>query len=202
MNILPVLSQLNFRTFSLNGVVTDVALYVGDDTSVATEFVNRLLDVRIPFSDEVTARVFCKYLVQIGYESGYIFDDIGSIIEECNRRTSKFVGDESWSFLWSKPDIENVKVAIKSVVVAGMSAVATKVDAAGKVTIKKGGKNVLCGEMFLKHIVEPMKSGGIPMSYKDFHQLIVDELGLTKLGANTYMYNEKTKHGLINARKQ
>ena len=201
MNILPVLTQLNFRTFSLNGVVTDVALYVGDDTSVATEFVNRLLDVRIPFSDEVTARVFCKYLVQIGYECGYIFDNVTDVIEECRARTSKFVNDVAWSFLWAVPEVDNIKVGIKSVVVAGMSAVATKTDAAGKVTIKKGGKNILCGEMFIKHIVEPMKSGGTPMSYKEFHQLIVDELGLTKLGANTYIYNEKTKHGLINSRK-
>jgi hypothetical protein len=151
------------------------------------------VDVPIVFDDEVYARMFVKALMVQLFNHKFDIDDliVPELIEECHHRAFAITGSPNWSFLYSGEKAEVVRAVVDKVVPVKVMDQKT-----GAVRIKKGGKQVIARDLFLEHIV----NASVPMEFKAFHKVLMEEAGLTNCGASTYLYNLKTEFGLTTPR--
>ncbi len=198
MNIRPLLDKHKFRTFSVHGLVTDVREYVEERGT--NHLLYELIQTNPHFSSNLEARIWVKKFIVELYNQQFILNqqDIPDLIDVCWIYTKEFINDPKWSFLQSNDDQDHnfgvkVEVLEQKQVVEGIS---VKVEVKSDGRIKKGGKQVLCEEMFKKYILET----DTPMSNKEFLALIMDKLQLSKAGANTYFFNVRKAAGMVRSR--
>ncbi|RWZ83508.1 MAG: hypothetical protein EO766_17640 [Hydrotalea sp. AMD] len=195
------LDSKKVRTFSLAGLTTDIGIIMKeskDECAIGEQIFKVMLDYDQKFDDELYARISVKKLmVELYYMKFELDCEVKSLVQKVLAYAQHFCDDPAWSFLKSnEKDIidEEGNVILKPMqevrqqVVEGITTkVAIKTDAVtGKTKIKKGGKRILCLEMYRKHVVDE------GMSNKDFVKLIIEKLDLTQAGANTYAWNCKS----------
>lgn len=184
------LTEQRVRIFSLNGSMTDVMeiLDSRDDKEYcinAAEMVGNLIGIVINFEDRLYARLYVKYLIEYLYNNGWKYNkNVDELVEELHEKATKFVNDPNWSFL-SKEVIES-DLDVKAAVF--VPKVGNK--------IVRGGKQVLCKELFIEHIIDTTP----PISFKELKQIFMKEVGLTDKGSNTYLHNLKSEYGMIKQR--
>ncbi len=198
LNVIPILNRMVIRTSSVVFAVADAASYVNcspDPIKASKRLFKELLEVDVDISDAVYGRIAAKALVdQLVRKQGIIADlpkaDIGVEREINDERciiaavalayADTFVADPSNSYLWSAREESADEEPID--VVKGLDC-KVNVNADGK--IRKGGKQILAAELFSKYIT----NAEVPMTNKEFVELLVKELGMSKAGATTYGYN-------------
>ena len=190
--ILEDLNRMRVRTYSPNGLIVDVRELMEDSGNVVlwcTRSIQRWIDRVVLFEDEVEARIFVKSFLYYLYKNGYEYTE--EVFENATEYTKQFLSDSSWSFLKGS---KKVNIPVKETNIGDIQ-VQVAVNTNGK--IKKGGKQVLAAELFKTHILNNAE----PMSNKEFVELLMKELDMTKLGANTYLFNLRKEHGMVNSRK-
>ena len=183
------LDNLKVRTFSCAGMITDVGILMeesGNSTVWCKRFIDRFLGMEVEFDDDIEARIFTKSILVNWYKNNFEYSD--SVLDVATEYTKDFLNNPFWSFLRSMPEVIS---DIPNKVIANINVV---VNANGK--IKKGGKQIIAQELFEQHILNQTE----PMSNKDFKDLLIKELDMTKLGANTYLNGLRTKHGMVTPR--
>lgn len=198
MNIKQYLDNKKVRTFSMNGMVTDVRelLEGGDVCIMGSIFIRDILGIDKVFDDEIYARICIKKLVVDLYNNNFEIDISSKfMLENVVEYADRFVMNPEWSFL-KKVDGDGLdadgnvieRIEVKQLVVEGIDTkVAMKTDSSGNLKIKKGGKKVLAIEMYRKYVVDAIE----PMLHSDFIKLMIKELDLTLAGSNTYGWNLK-----------
>ena len=153
--------------------------------TTASKLFNDFLSLDVRFDDEVYARIACKSMVQQIVDNGNIVDDPQVVLDNANVYAKTFCENPKWSYLWSKP--ENVTTATSSVQVQVVKELDTKVAVKADGSIKKGGKQILAQELYMKHVVDATT----PLTNVEFIALIMKELDMSLAGARTYAYNCK-----------
>lgn len=76
----------------------------------------------------------------------------------------------------------------EQVVVEGID---TKVEVNANGKIKKGGKQILAAELYKKYVLD----ADVPLDNKQFIEVLVRDLGMSKAGATTYAWNCRKQQG-------
>lgn len=133
--------------------------------------VGELLGQDVTFTDEDQARLFYLYVVQETVRAGDEAD-IDTVKQEAERRVGDFNENMSWVFVTAE---DNKSEEDKS---------SNKTDAQGNPKPRKGRKKELA-----KQVWNENKDKGL--TRKQFIELLVEQVGLTKAGASTYYSNLK-----------
>jgi hypothetical protein len=191
LDIKQVLQRYAIRTSNISFAVADTAVVVGEAPD-PIQRAKRLFDdvlgvvaIDLSFDEPVYARIAAKKMIQLVAERNYEVEEIEvpKLLSEIIQYTDQYVQDPKNSHLWSQPDEDNP--APKAVhVVEGLDCKVVLTNA-GK--IKKGGKQVLAHELYVKYVLE----AEVPLANQDFIVLLMKELDMTKPGATTYAYNER-----------
>lgn len=180
MNVKERLDKLRFRTFNVHGLITDVREYIDENGTIGHSclLVRDLLGREINFADELEARIFVKKMMVEIYKTNFVVNpiDIDGIIEECWSYTKQFVNDPNWSFLKAYDPTE---VKVGEVV----NSLVTKV--VDKVVGKKESKQDIVRRLYREQIIEGT------VTPKEFGHMLMTDIGLSKSGSLTYVYNAK-----------
>ena len=186
LNFKHILQRYEIRTTNITFAVADTAVVVGeapDPKHKAKNLFGDLLGVYPEFSDNVYARIAAKRMIQLVAQSNYQVDplDVPALLTDVYNYTDVYVTDPKNSHLWSSPD-ENNPAPVAVHVVKGLDC---KVVLNENGKIKKGGKQVLSKELYIKYVTE----AAVPMTNQEFIKVLMDELDMTKQGSTTYAYN-------------
>jgi hypothetical protein len=173
-------------------MITDIGLLMDDSGNSmlwCTRFIRKYIGIDIKFVDAIEARIFTKSILVNLYRNSYEYNE--GVLDSATEYTKSFLVNPFWSFLYSVR--EDVGIVPSKGIVG--STIQVEINQHGK--IKKGGKKILALELFKKHILDVE----VPMSNKEFILLLISELDMTKLGANTYLNGLRTTYGMVRPRK-
>lgn len=185
------LERLNIHTSIVTHAVTDIAKLVNDSTDplyTASKLFNDILSVPVRFTDNIHARIAAKHMIKdvLTYHCKIDNDDVQDIITEAISYADEYCANPDNSYLWSKPDLDNVTpILVQEVKGTDMKVV---VNTSGK--IKKGQKQVIAAELYAQYVL----NAAVPMTNTEFKQVLIDKLDMTPLGASTYCYNLRKEH--------
>lgn len=182
---------MKVRTFTISGLVTDIRNLMEDSGNVSlwcNKTIKRWINKDIQFIDDIEARIFVKSFVAFLHKNKFQYSD--DVLTQATEYTKEFINNPSWSFLRCKDeDLAEDNTATKTI-----NDTKVKLNNNGK--IKQGGKQILALELFNTHILNT----DTPLPNKEFVELLMNELKLTKLCANTYFFNMRKQHGMVIAR--
>jgi hypothetical protein len=177
------------------------------ETNGGVDLINQLLGLNLKRDDVVLHGVEPKIAddVEMMVCQGVIENvvkNVGQPIDEAEvlarakARVAKLVSAPQHHWMFVKPDYSIAGQTNEVAVVAGID---TKVAIKKDGSIKKGGKEVLAAELYKKRVLASKQ----PVTNREFVQILISELGMTKAGATTYTYNVDRKFGqkLVKARK-
>lgn len=165
----------------------EAANYIREAASpllAASKMVNDFLSLDVRFDDEVYARIAVKSMIQQIVDAKNMVDDSQVIMDNANAYAKSFCENPNNSYLWSKPELTTTTADVQVQVVKELD---TKVAVKADGSIKKGGKQILAQELYVKHVVESTT----PLTNVQFIALIMKELDMSLAGARTYAYNAK-----------
>lgn len=189
MNVQGQLAKLKVDTSSVVIATSEVGEMMRSSPNplqLASRFFDEVLLANIRFEEDIFARMAVKKMVALVIDSGMEVDDAEPIITQSLDYAKEYCDNPDHSYMWSKADDDSNEVVSGVAVATGIE---TKVALKSDGKIKKGGKSVLCEEMYKKFVVEAEQ----PLSTKEFMALLIKELDMTTPGARTYLYNMKKK---------
>jgi hypothetical protein len=182
MDIKRYFDNMRVRTFSLNGSIVDVRELYEERGKLGflSKVLYDLYGVELPVSDEVEGRVVLKHIVRELYVNNWELPVLADSVEYAK----KFVNSPEWSFL--RREVEVIE-GVEKVVGLNREVVPGKKE--------KGYKQRMAKEIFVSRVLCDE-----PISYKEFVNALIKELGMTMMGANTYLYNLKKEYGLVRSK--
>jgi hypothetical protein len=203
IDIKPALIHLDFNTSSTIHAVQQVREYAESGTesersSRLYELLDKVFGVKLvssdtknmPIGDEYSyALTISQSMMEQALKVNCVIDNLDRMLENAKARASRLITDDK--HIWMFAQVVNEKSENTQVsVVAGIeTTVALKADG----SVKKGGKEILTTELYKKHVL----NASVPMSNKEFVNLLIKDLKLTKSGATTYAYNQRKKYGVV-----
>jgi hypothetical protein len=142
--------------------------------------------VPYPITDVREARVMAQRLAVKSHELNYQIVHVHEMVEEAAAYAKTYIADPSKQWMWTSED-QAAATELRSEV-KGVD-VQVAVDSTGK--IKKGGKQVLVLELYKKHVLE----AETPMTNKEFIEVVMSDLQMSKAGASTYAWNARKELG-------
>ena len=130
-------------------------------------------------------------MIQQIVDAKNMVDDSQVIMDNANAYAKSFCENPNNSYLWSKPELTTTTADVQVQVVKELD---TKVAVKADGSIKKGGKQILAQELYVKHVVESTT----PLTNVQFIALIMKELDMSLAGARTYAYNCAKKQKELN----
>jgi hypothetical protein len=152
----------------------------------ANAIIEDIIGTSQAITDVRVARVVAQRLAVKCHEAGYHIVHVHEMVEEAVEYANKYTNDPSKQWMWTSEDqaaSSELKSEVKGVDVQ------VAVDSTGK--IKKGGKQVLVLELYKKHVLE----AETPMTNKEFIEVVMSDLQMSKAGASTYAWNARKELG-------
>lgn len=192
LNVSPVLNHMNISTKSPAMATSEVGELIRSSaipTETARMFVNDVLSLTVKFDEPVYAGLVCKHIAKYVIENECIIDidSTEEILENAHVYATAYCNNPANSYMWAELD-ESVESNAGHIQVA--TGIDTKVAVKSNGKIKKGGKAILCAEMYQKFVVD----AEVPLTNQGFISLLMKELDMGKAGATTYAYNMKKSH--------
>jgi hypothetical protein len=192
LNVSPVLTHMNISTTSRAMATSEVGELIRSSaipTETARMFVNDVLSLPVKFDEPVYAGLVCKHIVKFVIDNECVvdIDSVDEILENAQVYATAYCNDPANSYMWAELDEKFESNAGHVQVATGID---TKVAVLSSGKIKKGGKQLLCAEMYKKFVID----AEVPLTSREFKDLLIKELDMTPAGASTYEYNCKAKH--------
>jgi hypothetical protein len=153
----------------------------------ATDFVKALLDIDVTFETQDQARIAAFALIEDVITHKCEIDDAELAFDRAVVRANTFLGKSENSWMFNKPKESGVEQ------VAVVDGIDMKVGVKEDGKLARGGKKMLAEEIYKR---EAAKNGGVVDSVA-LAAIYVKDLGMTKLGARTYVYNMRKALGVI-----
>lgn len=179
--------ELRITTTSAVNAVIEVGDRLRDSQTpveLAKDMVFKVTGQAVTFTNKFVAMLTAQYLIEQLVKHKELFKaDIALAV--ALQRAEAFYTNPNNQFHFAETKVGGYSAAAtETKVVAGVS---VEVKADGK--FKKGGKQAIAFEMYRKHVID----GG--MENKQFVELLMSELQMSKAGATTYLYLVKKQHG-------
>lgn len=153
----------------------------------ASSFIREVIEVNVKFTDNNQARLMAFAVLENLLKNNCEYADAAEVMKAATSRTDKLMADPANFYWFAKPEVVAGAETEQVAVVDGLD---TKVTVKADGSIKKGGKQILAYQMYLKHVIE----SPTPISNSQFKELLISDLGMTKAGASTYAYNAAKMH--------
>lgn len=191
INVQSTLVHMNISHTSITNALQALRGRLGRAESIqagAAKFIHDLLDVDVKFTNVDRARITAFAVLEKALQLQCQIPDADEVMIAANERAEKFLADpiNSWMFA-RQSELTPVTAGDTVAVVDGLE---TKVEVRADGKIKKGGKQILANEMYVKLVIE----SAAPISNTDFVKELVSKLGMTTAGARTYAYNAAKAH--------
>ena len=192
LNVSPVLKHMNISTTSRAMATSEVGDLIRGSaipTETARMFVNDVLSLPVKFDEPIYAGLVCKHIVKFVIDNECVIDidSVDEILENAQVYATDYCNNPANSYMWAELD-ETIDSKAGHVTVA--TGIETKVAVKADGKIKKGGKQILAAEMYQKFVID----AEVPLTSREFKDLLIKELDMTPAGASTYEYNCKAKH--------
>ena len=151
----------------------------------ASKIIYDIIGITHKFDDQKTALHVTQAIVKTYIENDSYDEELA--LSEAIGKATRIRAEDPWMFAVSTTPLargETVSAIIEGIDVQ----VAVK---GGK--IKKGGKLILATALFKKHITDVE----VPITNKEFVQMLIKQLGMSLAGANTYSWTLRKAAGLI-----
>lgn len=166
--------------------VRDIVEEANDPIKKSVELINTMIGLQSKFEDRNVARATAQIVAESIVKNQCVVDNAEEILSQAVVRAENHVYSKANAYHFVQPQGVAGKVYEQKAVVEGIE---TKVAIKEDGSIKKGGKQVLAMELYSKYVVD----ADTPLTNREFVQLLIDQLGMTKAGANTYAANCKKK---------
>jgi hypothetical protein len=171
---------------SVSRSIQQMRAFLGSESETiakAEKLVSDVFNVSTTFNDFNEARLTVFALTESVIVSAGEVKDPEAVLVAARERAQQLLNAPENKFMFVTTAKAEEVVETRAI---GDGEVSIKVTSEGK--IKRGGKQEAAYELYVKHVV------GQSMKSADFISLLIAELGMTKLGARTYMYNAKKQH--------
>ena len=125
--------------------------------------------------------MFAQAAVEFAIKHQGLTVEAADIVVAAKQRAIGVLTSAQFQFL--VPSVESPKPEVGVAVVS---------DGKGGTRIKNGGRKILVQNLYQKHVIDAVP----PMPNKEFVELLVKELGMSKAGATTYAYEAKKAHAV------
>jgi hypothetical protein len=198
LNVSPVLNHMNISTTSTAMATSEVGELIRSSaipTETARIFVNDLLSLPVVFDEPVYAGLVCKHIVKYVIDNECVVDinKIDDILENAQSYATNFCNNPANSYMWAELDESIDSTSTHQQFATGIETKVAVNAITGK--IKKGGKAILCAEMYQKFVID----AEVPLTRKEFRELLVKELMMTPAGSTSYEYKCHKQHKKLTA---
>jgi hypothetical protein len=192
LNVSPVLKHMNISTTSPAMATSEVGELIRSSavpTETARMFIDSVLSLPVVFDEPIYAGLVCKHIIKFVIDNECVvdIDSIDEILENAQVYATDYCNNPANSYMWAELD-ETIDTKAGHIQVA--TGIETKVAVKADGKIKKGGKAILCADMYQKFVID----AEVPLTRKEFRELLMKELMMTPAGSTTYEFNCHKKH--------
>jgi hypothetical protein len=152
----------------------------------ASKIIFDIIGAVVKFTDEKTALHVAQYIV-LTYVKNESYDEELAMLE-ATKKAGSLRTSENTAWCFAKSDTPAKRGETVSTVLDGSD---TQVVVTKDGKIKKGGKQILCAELYKKYVLETKT----PVTSKQFTAILEKQLGLSKSCSSTYSYNARKALG-------
>ena len=158
----------------------------------ATGLIHNIIGLEQKFDDIKTAINVTQEIVLTYIENDSYDEDLA--LSQAIKKAAAMRVSPNTSWCFAKSDTSTKRGETVSAVLDGIDTqVAVKADG----TRKKGSGQILAVELYKKYVINVE----VPASNKEFVQILINQLGMSKAGANTYAGNMKKQFAVELAAK-
>lgn len=178
--------SVSVRGDGIQNVRTVVCSHNRGTQAGSSALIKQLLDRDVSFENEHLAIFTAQAVYESLHKSNFELGDPDAVIIAAKDRAETLYNSREFAFIRvqseTKPTGYQPEPTTQVAVVEGLD-VKVAVNKEGK--IKRGGKKDIVIQLY----VEKVRDAEVPMERAEFKKILMDQLGMTKMGSQTYVYN-------------